>query len=163
MRYSVPLPSILWSMVLLLVSSGCYAQTVQSSAAPTQIQYLRFILMNIASLDHAQEATDHFEALLVKQFGLTTQDSAAIHGAAMTLRSSLVQIRKSSQSVAGGSAALSSNSAATLNSFANQREQLISTLSSQVLSALAPATAARLTAAGNLVTNHPASLMGARQ
>ena len=137
MRYFVP--------VMLLVSATCVGQ---APAVPSEQQYLRFVLLNIASLDHHPEAIKDFESHLVKQFGLNAHDSASIHAAGQALRPLLDQNRRSGRAIVAGKRVLSPGDVAALRDLDAQQEQRIATLASQVLSNVSPITAARLTAAG---------------
>ena len=71
--------------VFLLFCCGCYSQVIQTPVTPDEAQYLRFMLMNLASLDHHPDAIKRYEDSLVKQFGLTKQESAALHVVAQRL------------------------------------------------------------------------------
>jgi hypothetical protein len=116
--------------------------------------------VNLASLDHSQDAIDAFEASLVQHFNINPQEAAAIHAAGQTLHTTLVQIRQSAHATVNGKASLAAADFANLNSLAAQREQLIVTLSNQILNSVQPATAARLTAAGNALANRSAAAKG---
>jgi hypothetical protein len=140
MRYIVP--------AVLLVASVCPGQT---PTIPNEQQYLRFILLNIASLDHHPDAIRSFENQLVKQFGLSAQDSAQIHAAGVALRPLLDQNRRSGQASAAGKNTLSQADLAALQNLDTQREQKIAGLADQVLSSVSPTIAARLRSAGNKV------------
>jgi len=54
-------------VVLLLAAGACLAQAPQPPATVDEMQYLRFLLMNIASLDHSPEAIQRFEDGIGKQ------------------------------------------------------------------------------------------------
>ena len=138
---------------LLLVSSACYAQTSQPPATPDEMQFLRFMLMNLGSIDHDQKAVAAYEDLLIKEFGLTTQESAYIHAQGQLLNAQLKQLRTQSQAVTSGKQNLSASDAAALTGLTNQREQTISTLANQILSTVRPETATRLRNPGHILAN----------
>ena len=137
--------------VFLLLCCGCYAQGTQAPATADELPFFRFMLTNLASLDHSPKAIGAFEASLVKQFGLNTQESATIHASAQTLNALLTQLRQSSQAILNGKKNLSSADATALSSLADQRDQLIATLANEILNAVRPETAARLRAPGQVV------------
>ncbi len=139
----------LW-IAVTLYSSLCFAQQ-QPPATAAELKYLRFLLLNVASLDHSPDAIKSFEDSLVLQFGLSSQDSAAIHSAGQTLNTTLAQLRQSTKTLVAGKNALSSNDLATLQSINAQREQTIEQLANQVLNTVTPATAARLRAPGHIM------------
>ncbi len=137
--------------VFVLFCCGCYAQSAQPLATTDELPFFRFMLMNLASLDHHPKAIDAYEASLVKQFGLNAQESAIIHARAQTLNALLTQLRQSSQAVVNGKKNLSSADTTTLSSLSDQRDQLIATLANEILNAVRPETAARLRAPGQVV------------
>jgi hypothetical protein len=130
-----------------------YAQSTQTAVTQDQLQYFRFMLMNLASLDHDQNSTNAFEASLVPTFGLNAQEAAAIHTAASSLHALLKQIRQSSQAVIAGKTSLSAADLSALSNLATQRETLLATLANQIASSVRPQTAARLEMAGTIVAN----------
>lgn len=130
---------------MLLVSVVCLGQ---ATSLPSEQQYLRFILLNIASLDHDPQAIKTFESQLVKQFGLSAPESAVFRAAGEALRPLLDQNRRTGRSMVAGKLALSPSDLATLRDLDAQRELRIAELASQVLRDVRPATAARLLAAG---------------
>jgi hypothetical protein len=115
---------------------------------PSEQEYLRFILLNIASLDHDPEGIKVFERQLVKQFGLNTRESESIHAAGQALKPLLDQNRRTGRTMAAGARALSPSDLAVLQELDAQREQRIAALANQILSEVRPLTADRLTAAG---------------
>ena len=137
MRYFMP--------VMLLVSATCLGQ---AQSVPSEQEYLRFVLLNIASLDHDPEGIKAVESHLVKQFGLSASESAAIHAAGQALRPLLDQNRRAGRTIGAGKRVLSPSDLAALRDLDAQREQRIAALASQILSDVRPITAARLTAAG---------------
>jgi hypothetical protein len=110
-------------LTVFLSASLCLAQTSQPRATPADIQYLRFLLLNVASLDHSPEAVTSFEGSLVKQFGLNSQESAAIHAAGQTLKPLLSQLRLSSRAIVAGKTLLSPTDSTALANLNAQREQ----------------------------------------
>ncbi|MCL5745462.1 MAG: hypothetical protein M1541_16320 [Acidobacteria bacterium] len=137
MRYFVP--------VMLLVSAIGLGQELP---VPSEQQFLRFILLNIASSDHDPEAIKAFESHLVKQFALNAHESASIHAAGQALRPLLDQNRRAGRTIAAGKRVLSPGDLAALRDLDSQREQRIAALASQILSDVSPITAVRLTTAG---------------
>jgi hypothetical protein len=135
--------------VFLLFCCGCYSQAPQALATPDELRYFRFMLMNLASLDHHQDAVKRFEESLVKQFGLNKQESATIHAVAQRLNVLLMQLRQSSQSMLRGKSDLSGADAAALSALSTQRDQFIDSLSNEILNSVRPETAARLRAPGH--------------
>ena len=137
------MPSFL--RAVLLASAVCFAQT---PSLPTEQQYLRFILLNIASLDHDPKTIKAFETQLVKQFGLDTRESALLHAAGQTLRPVLDQNRRTGRAVVAAKKTLSAGDVTTLRELDAQRELRIGGLANQVLRDVRPTTAARLATAG---------------
>jgi hypothetical protein len=137
--------------VFVCVCCGCYAQGPQPAATADELRYFRFMLMNVGSIDHSPKAIDAYEASLVKQFGLNTQESAAIHAAGQRLNALLTQLRPSSKAVVNGKKNLSAADATALSALSDQREQLIATLANEILNAVRPETAARLRTPGHMV------------
>ena len=142
---------VLKSCVFLLVSCGCYAQGSQPAATADELQFSRFMLMNVGSIDHSPKAIEMYETSLVKQFGLNTQESAVIHAAGQRLNALLQQLRQQSQAVVRGKSALATQDAVALAALSDQRDQLIATLSNQVLNAVRPEVAARLRTPGHVI------------
>ncbi|MCC6585759.1 MAG: hypothetical protein IT168_03495 [Bryobacterales bacterium] len=136
---------------LLFASAVCLGQ--QTPSVPGEQPYLRFILLNIASLDHDREAIKAFEGQLVKQFGLSAQESALLHAAGESLRPLLELNRRAGLAVAAGKRGLSPSDVATLRDIATQRELRISNLANQILNDVRPATAARLATASRIVAS----------
>jgi hypothetical protein len=115
------------------------------------MQYLRFMLLNVASLDHSADAIQAFEDSLVKQFGLNAQESLAIHSAGQTLRPFLAQLRQSASAIVTGRTVLSPADSAALASVNAQREQKIAELANQILNSVRPETADRLRVPGRIL------------
>lgn len=131
--------------VLMLAALVCAAQ---APFVPSEQQYLRFILLNIASLDNDPQSIKTFENQLVKLLGLSPQESAVLHSAGESLRPLLAQNRQLGRAIAAGKAALSPNDHATLRELDDRREQRIAALASQVLRDVTPRSAARIQGAG---------------
>lgn len=131
--------------VLMLAALECAAQ---APFVPSEQQYLRFILLNIASLDHDPQAIKAFENQLVKLLGLTPQESAVLHSAGESLRPLLAQNRQLGRAIAAGKVALSASDIAALRELEDRREQRIGALASQVLRDVTPRSAARIQGAG---------------
>jgi hypothetical protein len=151
-----------WLCGFLLVCGGCYGQASQAPPTTDELQYFRFMLMNLASLDHSPESIKAFESSLVKHFGLNAQESAAIHGAAQSLNAVLKQLRQSAQAQTNGKRTLSAPDIASLSALSAQREQLILTLSSQILNSVRPETAARMRVPGRVVAAAVAKANGGK-
>lgn len=152
--------------VFAILCFGCYAQTAQTPVTTDELQHFRFMLMNLASLDHDPNAVSAYEASLVTAFGLNSQEEATIHAAGQSLKTQLAQLRQSSQAImagsnaspaatsqAGASGTLSATASAALSSLSAQREALIVTLANQIVNSVRPETAARLRKAGTIVAN----------
>jgi hypothetical protein len=137
--------------VFVLFCCGCYAQIAQPLATTDELPFFRFMLTNLASLDHSPKAIEAYEASLVKQFGLNAQESATIHASAQTLKALLTQLRQSSQAIVNGKKNPAASDATALSALADQRDQLINTLANEILNAVRPETAARLRAPGQVV------------
>jgi hypothetical protein len=144
-------------VVALLAAGACFAQAPQPPATPDEMQYLRFMMMNLASLDHRPDAIQKFEDGLVKHFGLIQQETAAIRAAANELNALLGQLRQSSRAIVPGRAGLTPADKAAFSQLAAQREQKIESLVNRVLNSVRPETAARLRAPGHLLAGkvHP--------
>jgi hypothetical protein len=148
--------------VFALFCFGCFAQATQSPATAEELQFFRFMLMNVASVDHDQGAIEAYESSLVRNFGLNTQESAIIHGAAQRLKALLQQVRRESQRILQGKKAFSEDDAAALKGLIDRREELVATLSNEILNAIRPETAARLRAPGHIVAEATKRAQGGR-
>jgi hypothetical protein len=138
-------------LAIMLVSSLCVAQTAQPAATAQELKFLRFILLNVASLDHSSDAKANYEGSLVVHFGLSSQESTAIHSAGQTLNAILAQLRQQTTALLAGKIILTSADTAALASINAQREQEIATLANQVLNSVSSTTAVRLRAPGNVM------------
>jgi hypothetical protein len=146
----------------MVLCSFSNAQVSQAPVTTDELQYLRFMLMNLASLDHDAKATEMFEDSLVKQFGLTHQESALIHAAGQRLTVLLKQLRLSSQSIARGKSKYSAADAASLSALSDQREQLIETLTNEILNSVRPETASKLRTPGRVLSRGPKQSPGGK-
>ena len=144
-------------VVCLLAAGACFAQGSQPPASADEMQYLRFMMMNLASLDHHPDAVQRFEGGLVRQFGLNQQETARIHAAANELNALLKQLRQSSRAIVPGKSGLTPGDLAALSALAAQREQKIQSLVDGILNSIRPETAARLRAPGHVLKGkvHP--------
>ena len=138
-------------IVLLLACVAGNAQAPQPLATVDEMQYLRFMLMNLASLDHSPDAIQRFEDGLVKHFGLDKQETTMIRGAANELNGLLKQLRQSSRAIVPGRAGLTPADAAAFSKLGAQREQMIGSLANRLLNSVRPVTAARLRAPGRVL------------
>jgi hypothetical protein len=138
-------------LTVLLGASVCLA--AQPPATPEEIQYLRFLLLNVASLDHSPEAIKSYEDSLVRHFGLNNNESAAIHTAGQTLKPVLAQHRQSSRTIVAGKSVLSPVDSEALANLDAQREQTIVNLANQILNSVSPAVADRLRVPGHILAN----------
>jgi hypothetical protein len=138
----------------------CYAQDVrppaprsQSPATADELKFFRFMLTNLASLDHSPDAAVNYANMLFSQFGLSQQEWVAIRSAAQRLRPFFQQLRQSSNTIVAGKIILSAEDTAALANLQAQRDQMISTLANQILNSVSPGTAARLRMPGHIVAN----------
>jgi hypothetical protein len=99
--------------------------TAQPPASGVELVFLRFLLLNVASLDHSPDTVKAYEDSLVMQFGLSAQESAAIHSAGQTLNTQLAQLRQSTQTLVAGKTALEPSDVTALASLNAQREQTL--------------------------------------
>jgi hypothetical protein len=90
---------------------------------------------------------------LATNFGINSNDSAAIHGAGQTLKPLLAQLRQSSRSIVAGKSALSPADSATLANLNAQREATIVNLANQILNTVSPVVAQRLRVPGHILAN----------
>jgi hypothetical protein len=139
-------------VVVLLAAGSCLAQALQAPATTDEMQYLRFLVMNLASLDHKADAIQKFEDGLVKQFGLNQQETAAIRASANELNALLKQLRQSSVAIVPGKSGLTPADITAFSQLAAQREQKIESLVNRILNSVRPETAARLRAPGRILT-----------
>jgi hypothetical protein len=139
----------LWLLLIVLPS---LAQP-QAAVTRDELEYLRFLLLSVAtSIDVEPKATTTFERLLVRQFGLTTEESTAIHAAGMELNALLAQQHQTTKTIIPGPTGFSlANSAIRANLF-TQREQRIEVLANRILSQVRPQVAERLRKPGKEVT-----------
>ena len=140
------------SLAILLVSSVCLGQTVaQPPATTAELKYLRFMLLNVASLDHSPDTIAQYEASLVFQFGLSSQELAAIHSAGQSMHTVLAQLRQSTKTLLAGKTTLLPADTTALASINAQREQEITTLANQVLNSVSATAATRLRAPAHIM------------
>lgn len=125
--------------------------TAQPPATADEMRFFRFLLLNVASLDHSPDTVKAYEESLVLQFGLSTEESAAIHTAGQSLNATLAQLRQSTKTLIGGKPTLAAADIAQLGALNTQREQAIATLANQILNSVSAATAARLRAPGRIL------------
>jgi hypothetical protein len=125
--------------------------TAQPPATGDELKFLRFLLINVASLDHSPDAVKAYEESLVMQFGLSTQESATIHSVGQTLNTALAELRQSTQTLVAGKTALEPSDVSALASLNAQREQQIATLANQILNSVSATTAARLRSPGHIL------------
>ena len=130
--------------LLLLLSSGCFAQSSQAAATADEQKYLRFILMTLASQDHSPANVKAFEDSLAVHLTLTPQEAAQIHAAGQALAALQQQLRASSKSTVAGKSSLSDAAAASLSALSDQMDQLVASLSNQILNSVRPETAAHI-------------------
>jgi hypothetical protein len=140
-------------VVLLLAAGACFAQPPQAPASVDEMQYLRFLLMNIASLDHSPDAIQRFEDGIGKQFGLNKEEAAVIRAAGNELNALLKQLRQSSRAIVPGKSGLTPADSVALSRLAEQREQMIQSLANRILNSVRPVTAARLRAPGPILAS----------
>ncbi len=140
-------------IVLALAAGACFAQATLPPATVDEMQYLRFLLMNIASLDHSPEAIQRFEDGIGKQFGLDKQEAAVIRAAGDELNVLLKQLRLASRAIVPGRSGLTPADSAALATLAVQREQKIEFLANRILNSVRPVTAARLRAPGRVLAS----------
>ena len=146
-------------LAFVLLAGACFAQS-QAPVTTDELRYFRSMLMNLASLDHSPAAIAAFEASLVPQHGLNTEEAAQIHAAGQTLAALLQQIRQSANATTAGKKTLSSADVAALQALVNQREQLIESLANQILNSVSPQTASRLRTPGHIVAAGAANQSG---
>lgn len=147
--------------VLLTFCCGCYAQGSKAPVTSAELQYFRFVLMNVGSIDHSPDAIQSFEALVAKQIGLNSQESAVIHSAGQTLNALLKTLRSSSQSITAGKTTLTPTDGAALAALTAQREQMIVSLTNQILNSVRSSVANTLRAQGNILATAPSAAKGA--
>ena len=130
-------------LAALLFSGACFGQTAQPPATPAELKYLRFLILNVASLDHSPDAIKSYEDSLVLQFGLNPQDSVAIHSAGPNHKYDACPAPAVHQTLVAGKTALrrtiSRRSKLQCAARAGHR-----TLANQILNTVTPVTAARL-------------------
>ena len=136
------------------------AQQTQSPPMPSELQYFRFILINLANPEHSAEANRLFENGLVKQLGLNDQEKALIHLAGQSLISTMASLRQSAAQVTAGKTTLSPSDSAQLAALDGQLDQAILQLSTQILSRLRPLTADRLRFPGRHVAASVRTVQG---
>ena len=69
----------------------------QPAATLDEMKYLRFVLLNVVSLDNSPAAVQSYEDHLVELHGLNAQESAVIHAAGQSLKPLLAQLRESAR------------------------------------------------------------------
>jgi hypothetical protein len=142
-------------------ADSCFAASAEKSGLPASChcaaachrrgnKFLRFLLLNIASLDHSPDAIKAYEESLVLQFGLSTQESAAIHSAGQSLNTALAELRQSTKTLVS-KPVLAPADVAELTSLNMQREQTIWTLANQILNSVSATTATRLRSPGHIL------------
>jgi hypothetical protein len=149
-----------WSIAVLLFSGLCFAQPAQNNVAGAsrlEMKYLRFMLLNVASIDHSPDAVAQYESSLAMQFGLSTAESAVIHSAGQTLKTHLTQTQQSMKALLAGKTSLSQKDAAALATLNAEREQMIVSLANQILSSVSTVTAARLRSPGRIMASAAAA------
>ncbi len=139
---------------VLLSAFCCHAQTVQPAATPSELKYLRFLLMQMGSIDQHPGARTAYERNLVRQFGLNNQEAAVIRAAGQELQGLLQQLRPAARSVVPDATGnLSIADKATLAALTAQREQRVELLANRILNQVRPQTAALLRLPGRILAN----------
>lgn len=138
---------------VLLSAFSCYGQTVQPAATPDELKYLRFLLMQIGSIDNHPTSRTAFEGNLVRQFGLNNQEAALIRAAGQELQALLLQLRPAVRAIVPDSTGLSPAAKATLEALTAQREQKVELLANRILNQVRPQTAAKLRGPGRILAN----------
>jgi hypothetical protein len=136
--------------VVLIAGMG-WAQNLQPPATIDETKYLRFVLLNVASLDNSSSAIKSYEDHLVKLHGLNAEESAVIHAAGQVLKPLLAQLRESAHAISAANQTLAPPAIAALNEVEARREQKVAELANQILNAVRPETADRLRTPGRLV------------
>ena len=128
------------------------SQPVQPSATTEELQFLRFMLMSVGSIDHDPDAVRGYKEALVKQFGLNPQESEVINTAGQELATALRQIRQASIAIRTGRSSLTAADSAALAKLVEQREQKLQLLANRILNQVRPETAMRLRVPGRIVS-----------
>jgi hypothetical protein len=128
-----------------------HAQTTPTPATANELEYLQFMLTNLASPDHSSGAIKMYEDSLRPQFGLTTEEASLIHASGQSLKPLLVQFRASSQAITNGKAALTDSDSKAIAALVAQRNSQIATLVNGILANVRPETAERMRMPGNVV------------
>jgi len=142
----------------LAISLAVYARLVQGqqpAATKDELQYLRFLLMNMASVDAHPNSVKVFEDGLVKQLGLNAHETASIRAAGQEMNALLKQLQQAAKSIAPAKSRLTPASASALAALAEQREQRLEALANRILSQVRAETASRLRMPGRLGASRP--------
>jgi hypothetical protein len=134
-----------------VIAAVCSAQIAQLPVTLDEMKYIRFVLLNVASLDNSPAAIQSYEDHLVKLHGLNAQESAVIRAAAQELKPLLTELRQSVRAISATNRDLSSVEIVALRDVEDRREQRIEDLARQILNNVRPETAARLRAPGRIV------------
>lgn len=131
------------ALVLMLLATSLFGQGAQRPATSDELDYLRFLLLNMGSIDRDPNATKS-EYLLAKQFGLNDQETVAIRAAGLELKTLLIQQRQTARALVPGRTGFSASDAATFRALSTQREQRIEVLANRILNQVRPQVAERL-------------------
>ena len=143
------------SLAVFLISGVCQAQTPQPPVTADELQYLRFVLLNVGSVEHSPDAVQTFQDAVVKQFRLSAQEAAALRAAGQSLNGLLARHRQMTRPIAERKGGPSQADRALLANLGAECEQLIANLANQLLNTVGPAAAARLRAPGRAMAKSP--------
>lgn len=127
------------------------AQAPQPPASPADLDFFRYLLLTIGSPDYDPAAIQMYEDSLGSLFGLNQKEAAVIHAAGQSFRTTLLQIRQSTNAITRGKTSLSTADQTALSNLVAQREQAVASLANQILTSVTPQTAAQLRVPGKIV------------
>jgi hypothetical protein len=102
----------------------CHAQVAQPTLTSNELQFFRFLLMTVGSIDYDPNAVASYEQQLPRVFGLNERETAVIHSAGQEMHTVLSQIRQSAAPLRGKTV-LSPSDQATLAALSAERESAI--------------------------------------
>jgi len=140
------------ALVLTLLATALFGQGTQRPVTTDELDYLRFLLLNMGNIDRDPNATKS-EYFLRKQFGLNDQEIIAIRAAGLELRTLLIQQRQTARALVPGRSGFSASDAATFRVLVAQREHRIEVLANRILNQVRPQVAERLRKPGREIAD----------
>lgn len=139
---------------LFLFAGVALAQQATMPAAPAtpaEVDFVRYVLMSIASPERDPQVAKMNEDAFVRVFGLNQQEASILHSAGESFAAVLRDFQSQRQAVLAGKASVSQQDISQVNAVTAAFNQAITVLANQVLNSVRPEKAMLLRLQGDLV------------